>query len=82
MYYEMLFSAIEDYLPLIDGVRVIFNPGEFKKTVTVDTVNDGIAEGTEMFTGTFSPNTAGVGVFNPQAAVFISEDGMKSNVAC
>ena len=68
-------SAGEDYEPLIDGARVTFQPGEFSKTITVNTLTDIPAEGDEVFNGGLFTSTDGVDVFNPQAQVTIREDG-------
>ena len=69
------FTAGEDYTPLIDGELVVFAPGEFTKTVTVDTLSDITAEGTEIFNGNFFVITDDVEICNPQAMVFITEEG-------
>jgi hypothetical protein len=73
-----VFSAGEGYEPLVNGVQVIFNPGQFTKSVTVNTITDVSVEGTEMFNAQLIPITAGVGVFDSEAMVFLSEEGIKT----
>ena len=71
-YYQM--PEPDDYVQL-DGVQVTFNPGEFTKTVTLQIVDDGIAEGDEHFNATLSPTDSRVTVSEPVAEIWITEDG-------
>ena len=64
----------DDYIRL-DGVQVTFTPGEFTKTVTLETVDDGIAEGDEYFNATVSAVDPRVTVFEPAATITIRDNG-------
>ena len=63
-----------DYVQL-DGVQVIFTPGEFTKTVTLETEEDKVAEGDENLTATVSAVDSRVTVFEPVAAITIKDNG-------
>ena len=54
-----------------------FAPGEFTKTVSLETVDDGIAEGDENLNATVSPIDSRVTVFEPMAMITITEDGTR-----
>ena len=63
-----------DYIQL-DGVQVTFAPGEFTKTVTLETKEDEVAEGDENLTATVSAVDPRVTVFEPVATIIIRDNG-------
>ena len=75
-YVTVLYSpAFLDYIQL-DELQVTFNPGEFIQRIPVSTVPDTPAEGDETFFANLSPVNPAVGVFEPEATIIITENGV------
>ena len=64
----------EDY-DVLDGVQVVFPPGVFSQTVTLNTLPEVPVEGDEDIQAVLTPVDNRVDVFEPIADVTIVEDG-------
>ena len=73
-YYHLPIAGEGDYTPLIE-VEVTFNQGESTKTVTLNTLDDVLAEGPEYLEATLAVVDPRVTVSTPNATVVITEDG-------
>ena len=67
----------EDYF-VLDGIRVVFPPGVFSQTVTLNTITDVPAEGNEDLDAVLGVTDTRVGIFEPTANVIITEESRKT----